>query len=90
MAFYAGHGIRVERVLSDNGGCYRSRLFAAAAERLGIALRKTRPYRPQTNGKDVHLCQAASRARSGLNNVPARSIVQSTRSWVRARAMMAW
>jgi transposase InsO family protein len=51
VAFYAGHGISVERVLSDNGGCYRSKLFAAAAERLGIGLRKTRPYRPQTNGK---------------------------------------
>ena len=51
VAFYAGHGITVERVLSDNGGCYRSRAFAAAAERLGIGLRKTRPYRPQTNGK---------------------------------------
>ncbi len=51
MAFYAGCGIRVERVLSDNGGCYRSRLFATAAARLGIGLRKTRPYRPQTNGK---------------------------------------
>ncbi len=51
VAFYAGHGIRIQRVLSDNGGCYRSRLFAAAAERLGIDLRKTRPYRPQTNGK---------------------------------------
>lgn len=38
---------------------------------VGVALRKTRPYRPQTNGKDVHLCQAASRARSGLNSVPA-------------------
>jgi transposase InsO family protein len=51
VAFYAGHGITVQRVLSDNGGCYRSQLFAAAAERLGVALRKTRPYRPQTNGK---------------------------------------
>jgi len=51
VAFYAGHGISIQRVLSDNGGCYRSRLFAAAAERLGIGLRKTRPYRPQTNGK---------------------------------------
>jgi transposase InsO family protein len=51
VAFYAEQGIRVERVLSDNGGCYRSKLFAAAAERLGIGLRKTRPYRPQTNGK---------------------------------------
>jgi transposase InsO family protein len=51
VAFYAGCGITVERVLSDNGGCYRSKLFAAAAERLGVALRKTRPYHPQTNGK---------------------------------------
>jgi transposase InsO family protein len=51
VAYYAGHGITIERVLSDNGGCYRSRVFAAAAERLGVALRKTRPYRPQTNGK---------------------------------------
>ena len=51
VAFYAGCGIRVERVLSDNGGCYRSRLFGATAARLGIGLRKTRPYRPQTNGK---------------------------------------
>ncbi len=51
VVFYADQGIRVERVLSDNGGCYRSKLFAAAAERLGVVLRKTRPYRPQTNGK---------------------------------------
>ena len=51
VTFYADHGISVQRVLSDNGGCYRSRLFAATAERLGIGLRKTRPYRPQTNGK---------------------------------------
>ena len=51
LTFYAGHGIRIQRVLSDNGGCYRSKLFAATAERLGVALRKTRPYRPQTNGK---------------------------------------
>jgi transposase InsO family protein len=51
VAFYAAHGITVQRVLSDNGGCYRSKLFAAAAEGLGVALRKTRPYRPQTNGK---------------------------------------
>ena len=57
---------------------------------LGIRQKNGTPGHPQTQGKDVHLCQAASRARSGLNNVPARSIVQSTRSWVRARAMMAW
>jgi len=88
--FYEAHGIGIERVLTDNGGCYRSRAFAAACDELGIGHRFTRPYRPQTNGKDVHLCQAASRARWALNRVPALSIVQSTRSWVRASAMTAW
>ena len=50
-AFYAGHGITIERILTDNGGCYRSRDFAAACDELGIGHRFTRPYRPQTNGK---------------------------------------
>lgn len=49
--FYAGHGIAVERILTDNGGCYRSRELAAACDELGIGHRFTRPYRPQTNGK---------------------------------------
>ena len=49
--FYAGHGIMVERILTDNGGCYRSRAVAAACDELGIGHRFTRPYRPQTNGK---------------------------------------
>ncbi len=69
-----------------NGGAYRIRAYAAA---LGARHKRTRPYRPQTNGKDVHLCQAASRARSALNSVPAWSMVHSTRSLVRARAMSA-
>lgn len=49
-AFFGDHGIVVKRVLTDNGSCYRSKLFA---ETLGsdIAHKKTRPYRPQTNGK---------------------------------------
>ena len=49
--FYAGHGITVERILTDNGSCYRSRALAAACDELGIGHRFTRPYRPQTNGK---------------------------------------
>ena len=50
VAFFAAHGITVKAVLTDNGSCYRSRAFAAA---LGphIKHRRTRPYRPQTNGK---------------------------------------
>ena len=53
--FYAGHGITIERILTDNGGCYRSRAFAAACDELGIGHRFTRPYRPQTNGKAERL-----------------------------------
>jgi transposase InsO family protein len=49
--FYASHGITIERILTDNGGCYRSRELAAACDELGIGHRFTRPYRPQTNGK---------------------------------------
>jgi len=44
-------GVRVERLLTDNGGNYRSRVFAEVAAAHGVQLRRTRPYRPQTNGK---------------------------------------
>ena len=48
---FASLGVRVERVLTDNGSAYRSRMFAESAQKLGIKLKKTRAYRPQTNGK---------------------------------------
>ena len=51
VAFYRRHGIIVERVLSDNGACYRSVVHALACRRLRIRHLRTRPYRPQTNGK---------------------------------------
>jgi transposase InsO family protein len=51
VAFYARHGIHVERVLSDNGACYRATVHALTCRRLGIRHLRTRPYRPQTNGK---------------------------------------
>jgi transposase InsO family protein len=51
IGFYAEHGIDVERVLTDNGSCYRSREFAATLAEAGVGHRRTRPYRPQTNGK---------------------------------------
>jgi transposase InsO family protein len=50
-AWYATAGITIERVLSDNGACYRSLRWAAACADLGITHKRTRPYRPQTNGK---------------------------------------
>jgi transposase InsO family protein len=48
--FYADHGIEVERVLTDNGTCFKRR-WGEACERRAIKVKKTRPYRPQTNGK---------------------------------------
>ena len=47
--FFAEAGIDVKSVMTDNGACYRSRDFAKALD--GIKHRRTRPYRPQTNGK---------------------------------------
>jgi len=51
IAFYERHGIQVQRVLTDNGSPYRSTIHAIACRALGIRHLRTRPYRPQTNGK---------------------------------------
>jgi transposase InsO family protein/transposase len=51
LAFYRAHGVRVERVMTDNGSAYVSVVFALACRGLGIKHCRTRPYRPQTNGK---------------------------------------
>ncbi len=51
VAFYAGCGITVQRILTDNGNPYRSRDFRDVCAALAIRSRRTRPYRPQTNGK---------------------------------------
>lgn len=49
-AFFAEHGITVTAVMTDNGSCYRSHAFADALGE-NVKHRRTRPYRPQTNGK---------------------------------------
>jgi transposase InsO family protein len=51
VAFFERHGIKVERLLTDNGSAYRSTVHAIACRALGIRHLRTRPYRPQTNGK---------------------------------------
>jgi transposase InsO family protein len=53
--FYRRHGITVERVLTDNGSAYRSAVHAIACRTLGIRHLRTRPRRPQTNGKAERL-----------------------------------
>ena len=51
VAFYRRHGVEVERILTDNGSAYRAVMHAVACRQLGIRHIRTRPYRPQTNGK---------------------------------------
>jgi len=51
VAWFADRDVTVERVLSDNGSCYRSHAWRDACAALGIKHKRTRPYRPQTNGK---------------------------------------
>jgi transposase InsO family protein len=51
VRFFERHGVRIEGVLTDNGGAYRSAVHALACKALGLKHLRTRPYRPQTNGK---------------------------------------
>ena len=50
-AWFAERGITIERVLSDRGACYRSLALCDTCMSIGIIYKRTRPYRPQTNGK---------------------------------------
>jgi len=59
--YFASLGIRVERVMTDNGSCYRSKAFRAACKRLGLRQIFTKPYTPRTNGKAERFIQTALR-----------------------------
>ena len=61
VAYYAKLGVRVECVMTDNGSCYRSKMFRAACKRLGLRQIYTRPYTPKTNGKAERFIQTALR-----------------------------
>ena len=61
VSWYRQQDIPVTAILTDNGGCYRSRAFAVACAELGITHRYTRPYTPRTNGKAERLIQTALR-----------------------------
>src|SRR3990172_3815064 len=64
LRWFRAHGVRVERLLTDNGSPYRSRGFGRARRWLGLRHSRTRPYRPQTNGK------AERWIRTGLSEGP--------------------
>ena len=61
VAYYAGLGVAIARLLTDNGPAYRSKAFAAVCHELGIKHRFTRPYTPRTNGKAERFIQTALR-----------------------------
>jgi transposase InsO family protein len=61
VAFFASHGITVERVMTDNGSAYRSTIHAIACQRLGLRHLRTRAYRPRTNGKAERFIQTLTR-----------------------------
>jgi transposase InsO family protein len=61
IAYYTSLGIRVQRVMTDNGSCYRSKTFRAACIRLGLRQIFTKPYTPRTNGKAERFIQTSLR-----------------------------
>ena len=61
IAWFARLGVRVERVMTDNGSAYRSKLFAQALHSLGARHVRTRPYTPRTNGKAERFIQTSLR-----------------------------
>ncbi len=61
VAYYASLGVTVERVMTDNGSCYKSFAFRKACKRLGLRHIRTKPYTPKTNGKAERFIQTALR-----------------------------
>jgi transposase InsO family protein len=61
VAYFRSLGVRVRRVLTDNGSAFRSKHFVRACRVLGLKHSFTRPYRPQTNGKAERFIQSALR-----------------------------
>lgn len=85
VAWFAGRGVRIARVLTDNGGNYRSQRFQAVATRHRLQLKRARPYRPQTNGKAERFIQTLIREWAYARPYPSSS--RRTRAlapWVRA------
>jgi transposase InsO family protein len=82
VAFYRRHGLEVERILTDNGSAYRAIMHAVACRQLAIRHIRTRPYRPQTNGK------AERFIRTLLNGWAYGAIYGSSRE--RTRALDGW
>jgi transposase InsO family protein len=82
LAWFGAHGVGVERVMTDNGSAFKSKLFAAALQRSGLKHKRTRPYTPRTNGKAERFIQTS--LREWAYAMPFHSSAE------RARAMPVW
>jgi transposase InsO family protein len=82
VAYYAKLGVTIQRLITDNGPAFHSRLFGNACRELGIKQKFTRAYRPQTNGKAERFIQSALREWAYGQAY--------TSSEQRARALPAW
>jgi transposase InsO family protein len=82
LAWFRVRGIRIQRVLTDNGSAYRSRSFRATCRALRVAHRRTRPYTPRTNGKAERFIQTLLREWAYL-----RPVLHRGRSHARAARM---
>jgi transposase InsO family protein len=61
LAWFKQHGVSVQRVMTDNGSAYKSKLFAKALNCHGVVHKRTRPYTPKTNGKAERFIQSSIR-----------------------------
>jgi len=61
LAWFKQHGVAVQRVMTDNGSAYKSKLFAKACNTNGVLHKRTRPYTPKTNGKAERFIQSSIR-----------------------------
>jgi transposase InsO family protein len=82
IQWFARRGVHVQRVLTDNGSAYRSHTFQQAAARARVRLTRTRPYRPQTNGKAERFIQTLIRGWAYAVSYPS--------SWRRVVALRPW
>ena len=82
LAWFSAHGVGVERVMTDNGSAFKSKLFATALQHRSVKHKRTRPYTPRTNGKAERFIQTSLREWAYAH--PFHSSAD------RARAMPAW
>lgn len=78
LDWFARLGVRIERVMTDNGSAYRSKLFASALQQAGIRHVRTRPYTPRTNGKAERFIQTSLREWAYARPYPTSAIRNQT------------